>query len=245
VYGCVALGAISSITGATTVCQGDTGQYSINPVFGANSYSWSLPPGSTIINGNGSASVTIAFGSASGNISVIASNGCDSLSTTLAVTLNPQPIATVTFINNILSVNSATTYQWYYNGVAIAGATNQTYTPTQNGNYTVVISNSFGCKASSAPFLVLGLGWNEISSSAVLEISPNPLTNSAVIFIAGNFSHQVLSISDVQGKIIREISVGANERVTLEKKDFAEGMYFVSLLNDQHQVIAKSKLLVQ
>lgn len=43
----------------------------------------------------------------------------------------------------------ATTYQWYRNGLVINLATASTYTPTQAGNYYVVVGNSNGCTVNS------------------------------------------------------------------------------------------------
>lgn len=43
-------------------------------------------------------------------------------------------------------------YQWFFDGEEISGATNQTVTPVNNGDYTVVITDEYGCTAASAPF---------------------------------------------------------------------------------------------
>jgi gliding motility-associated-like protein len=49
----------------------------------------------------------------------------------------------------VLKVSAAASYQWYKDGVAIAGATTDTYVAKTEGDYTVVITNTNGC--SSAP----------------------------------------------------------------------------------------------
>lgn len=68
----------STITGSASVCPPVAStMYSIAPVSGATSYSWTLPTGMTMINDLGtSAEVSIAGTFVSGNICVAASYGC-------------------------------------------------------------------------------------------------------------------------------------------------------------------------
>jgi hypothetical protein len=56
--------------------------------------------------------------------------------------------STATCDSLLLTSSSASGNQWYLNGDPIGGATNQTYSATASGNYTVVVTAS-GC--SSAP----------------------------------------------------------------------------------------------
>ncbi|MEZ4853824.1 choice-of-anchor L domain-containing protein [Flavobacterium sp.] len=57
------------------------------------------------------------------------------------------------------SVVSGATYQWYFNGISIAGATNSTlsfnppYSPAQNGEYAVVIDQGTTCEKTGNIFL--------------------------------------------------------------------------------------------
>ncbi len=77
-----------AISGPTSVCGGDTATYSISPVTGANSYTWSVPSDATIISGQGTTTIDVVFGSTSGTISVTADNDCGSSTPqTLSVTV--------------------------------------------------------------------------------------------------------------------------------------------------------------
>ncbi|TKB95137.1 immunoglobulin-like domain-containing protein, partial [Pedobacter cryophilus] len=64
-----------------------------------------------------------------------------------------------------LIANLGDTYQWYNNGVAISGATNQNYTATQTGSYTVAVTNSGGCSGTSLPTVVT------VNDNPVVEIT--------------------------------------------------------------------------
>ncbi len=83
------LGAVGTISGQTAVCGAQTGvPYSIAPVAGATSYTWTVPAGATIASGQGTTNITVNYtGGNSGNISVYASNGsCQTAPNTLPIT---------------------------------------------------------------------------------------------------------------------------------------------------------------
>ena len=81
--------------------------------------------------------------------------GCATNSATAPLTFNALPAQPTLTANRVLLTAAAApsaTYQLYLNGVAIADATNATYTATQNSSYTVVVTNATGyASLSSAP----------------------------------------------------------------------------------------------
>ncbi|MFZ2911958.1 MAG: C10 family peptidase [Candidatus Absconditicoccaceae bacterium] len=113
----------STITGSSTPCQNSTQIYSVTNVSGVT-YTWTVPTGSTISNGQGSNSITVTIGATSGNISVTPSNACgNGTSRTLAVTINyvtanagndqSIPYGTSTILNGSASNGSGSyTYHW-------------------------------------------------------------------------------------------------------------------------------------
>ncbi|MBK6641176.1 MAG: hypothetical protein IPG39_07995 [Bacteroidetes bacterium] len=65
------------ISGPITVCTGEQGlTYSIAAMFGASSYTWVVPAGSSIIAGQGTASIIVDWGTTSGLVTVTATNSC-------------------------------------------------------------------------------------------------------------------------------------------------------------------------
>jgi hypothetical protein len=72
-------GAAQAISGPDTVCQGEAGyQYSIPAIPNASTYTWTLPPGASISQGQGTNIVQVGFsGTAlSGNITAAGNNMC-------------------------------------------------------------------------------------------------------------------------------------------------------------------------
>lgn len=75
----------ASISGPSNACIPMTGTYAVAPVNGASSYSWTVPPGVTLISGNGSTSISVsASGTVNGDICVSAVNSCGNSSTRCA-----------------------------------------------------------------------------------------------------------------------------------------------------------------
>jgi hypothetical protein len=64
------------ISGSNSMCPGDIKTYSVAPVAGALSYTWTKVAGSTILSGQGTTTVTIKWGSVGGLIKCAANNAC-------------------------------------------------------------------------------------------------------------------------------------------------------------------------
>jgi hypothetical protein len=96
-YVCGAIGNPGTITGDDAVCQGETGLiYSVAPILNATGYTWTMPDGALIINGENTNMITIDYSdmAVSGNVTVFGTGPCGGGPTsTLPVTLNELPEA--------------------------------------------------------------------------------------------------------------------------------------------------------
>jgi len=122
--------AAGTITGTSTVCQGQTGvAYSVSAITNATSYIWTLPTGATITAGANTNSITVSFSAsaASGNITVQGSSSCGTgtVSANFAVTVNSLPSAAGTITGtstvcqgqtgvaySVSAITNATSYIW-------------------------------------------------------------------------------------------------------------------------------------
>jgi len=146
----VTVNAIPSITAtasAYTICVGNSTTLNAS---GASTYVWS--PSGDLNNAN--ISNPVATPTASTTYTVTGTtNGCSSTAV-VTITVNPlPPTPTITPSGMDLVSSSATGNQWYLNATLIGGATNQIYTPTQNGNYTVIVTDANGCTATSSVYV--------------------------------------------------------------------------------------------
>ncbi|MEO8088280.1 MAG: T9SS type A sorting domain-containing protein, partial [Bacteroidota bacterium] len=120
------------------------------------------------------------------NVSLIAtgSGGSDTLLLLNYITVYPYPAPQgITQSGDTLFANQGSaTYQWYYNGVLIQGATNYFYVITLFGNYNVVCTDANSCEVEAAIFDVVGI--NSAVPNGEFSIFPNPVITKFTIYDA-------------------------------------------------------------
>lgn len=208
----VNVGALPGLAGVpvgeSVVCEGDTGViYYVSPILNASSYVWQILGGGIITAGNGTNSVRAKFptGPASCDITVFGANSCGAglISPVKTVTVNPlPPVPVISQSGDILASSAPTGNQWYFNGILIAGATQQTLLPDKSGLYSVMVS-LLGCSSDMSEehyYIVTGM-----NPPARLQISVFPVPSDGMFRV------------ELSGSIVGEIRLsvmnGLGERV--------------------------------
>jgi endo-1,4-beta-D-glucanase Y len=113
---------VSVVTGPTSVTGGEIYTYTV-PLDPSATYTWTVPPGATIISGQGTNTITVTFGSTSGNVSVTATNSYGTATGTTSVTVvttaissgyasDPSSVYPNPFSNDVtIRINSAGTLE--------------------------------------------------------------------------------------------------------------------------------------
>jgi|GEM_PF-392489 len=181
-------GTISPVSGV--LC---TGSSIVLTATGGTSYQW-FRNGVAI---SGAISSTYAA-TLSGTYSVtIFNNGCSaSASNQTVITAGTAPTGSISPSSGILctgssialTVNGGTSYQWFRNGVTIAGATASTYAATLSGTYTATIFNN-GCSGSASNQATITSG---VSPAGLISpVSGNICEGSSLaLFVSGGASYQ-------------------------------------------------------
>ena len=168
--------AIITPQSSTTFCQG--GSVILNASSGSgNTYEWYKD--GNIINGSTGSSYSA---NQSGNYTVKVINGsCNATSNATIVTINPNPLATITPQSTTtfcqggsVILNGSTgigyNYEWYKDGNIINGANTNFYIANQSGSYTVKVIDG-SC--------------NLVSSVTIVTVNSNPIVNLSL----ANFIH--------------------------------------------------------
>jgi hypothetical protein len=113
---------------------------------------------------------------------VVAMNGtCASDAAVATLTINALPSVTITQNVDTLysSVNNGN--QWYNSQGAIAGATDSTYTVTEEDDYYVVVTDANGCSAMSNSIHVIPTAIAQNQFASMISVSPNPAHGYTVV----------------------------------------------------------------
>ena len=189
----VATGAPSSpsaISGPASGCISSSLLYTVAPVNGATSYTWSLPSGWT--GTSTTDSITVAASGAGGTISVTANNSCGSslpASLSVATTSAVTPAVSITSSGSVICngqnvtftatpVNGGSTpvYQWYKNGTPV-GTNSPNFASTSlanNDSVWVLMTSSLNCvTTASATSAKITISVNGTVTPSV-TINPSP-----------------------------------------------------------------------
>jgi hypothetical protein len=165
-------------------------------------------------------------------------------SDTVTVIVNPKPaVPVITRSGNLLIVDGGyASYTWYADGLEVQGQRGDTLHILRTGQYHVLVTNIYGCMASSELFPVTVLGVDDPSAGDfALEIHPLP-ARDAVILRAQNAGtgDAVVSLYDRLGRLLlqREIRHGAQGFETRIAVDgLAPGIYFLHFQSATHTVL--------
>lgn len=155
--------------------------------------------------------------------------GCDSIIDINLTIINVDTTVTSDGIT-LTSNNSSASYQWVDCGnayAAIAGETNQSFTPTVNGSYAVVVTGS--CTDTSACFVFNNVGINDAYANAVVSVFPNP--NTGNFSISTNKVAETIVVSDMIGNEISRYIPSTNI-TEISLSDFGPGVYDVNVKID-------------
>lgn len=112
---------------------------------------------------------------------------------TLCVDYNNGAVYRYVELNSSL-VNAGYTYSWYINGTQLPGAASASYTASAAGDYTLQITDAFGCTVTSAVFTVQQSGPASLKGDGIV-VSNAFTDNQTVTVLAEGFGEYQYSIA--------------------------------------------------
>ena len=222
---------------ATKACPGDVVVYTATAMAGATTYNWTAPTGATVTAGQGTNIATITFNSgftASGVVSVTASNGCGvSLAKTKAIALNTIPLTpsvitgTRTVSQNQTAVPysvvnvAGVTYNWTiatnFGTIASGQGSNAITVNASNiigTGYTMSVTASNGCGTSPVRAIanlkiVAGVSALELAETPSTELEKTDLVSAANMTIFPNPASDIvtLQMENIEEGTVAQITI--------------------------------------
>lgn len=165
---------------------------------------------------------------------LIGSNTCDSiiiyditiLSIDTSITINGYTLEAISQPN--------ATYQWLdcNSNLPIAGATNNTFTPQVGGNFAVEISIGNCLDTTSCVFLS-PLSVNDLSTTSILSVYPNPTTDVVYIKSSNLFSPLTIQQINMKGQTIKSIKSQNNDQDLPFELSGNKGVYIIKVFNEE------------
>jgi len=215
-----------SVSADVETCEGESVELS-GSVDNEDSFGWSTGETTAAIIVEPSANATYTFS---------ATNVCGTVSEDVEVSVNPIPAQPIVSMNGASELESTagSSYQWYLNGTLIEGATDQNYSPTELGDYTVEVFDENGCSSVSEPYNWLTVGITE--RNVGLSVYPNPFSNK--LLIVSDVLIDAIEVIDVQGRVVFASETNAH-RIELETGGWANGVYYLKGSSEEGFFIEK------
>ena len=187
------------------------------------------------------------LGAGTYNVSVTDAQG-SSGGATYTINEPLQMILSATFTGSQLegAVSGGTagyTYDWTLNGVSVS--TTDVFTPSQNGDYLLTVTDANGCIVSSDPVNVnnISTGISDVLKEK-LVVYPNPFTSKTTINLLDNSVVKNVSLFDPQGRKVKDFSHNIkSDKIEVEKGILQNGIYL--LIIETNNYISKSKLIIE
>ena len=229
---CAGINPIAIFSAPNHICPGTCTNF-INLSLNCFTYQWSFP-GATPAFSTDINPTNICYNTpGTYPVTLIGSNSTTSDTITLNnyITVYPYPPPQGILQNgDTLFANAgAVSYQWYYNGNIIPGATLYYYVASGSGDFNVVATDQNGCEVEAVIFGVLA-GVGNVSSEAGMDIYPNPV-NEKLVISSAQLSINTIEVYNVVGEKVMavqqpEITQGSS---ALNVQMLPAGIYYLEV----------------
>jgi hypothetical protein len=185
---------VSIFTSVSPLCPGTCTDF-INLSQNASGFQWSFPGGSPSVSTDVSPTNICYSTPGSYDVQLIATNANESdtllLSNYITIYPYPPPQGISQSGDTLFAIAGSSSYQWYFNGSAINGATDYFYSAQASGDYNVVATDTNGCEVEAAIFNVVANILPTVDHGQ-LTVFPNPVRGKLAI---GSMQLAISSVS--------------------------------------------------
>jgi PKD repeat protein len=222
-------------TADSLICPGTCTDFT-NMSINATTYQWFFTGASPSVSTDVNPTVICYNNPGSYDVTLIASDGVlsDTLVLTNYVTVYPYPAPQgISQNGDTLTANQgAVSYQWYYNGNIIAGATEYFYIAPASGSYNVVALDANGCEVEAVIFDVVANIQSTVDNIQ-LTVFPNPVGETLFIRsyqINGTAAQEDLRSVEISVyNVVGDKIISAHSDMSIDVRGLADGVYWIEV----------------
>ncbi|MFY9311629.1 MAG: M43 family zinc metalloprotease [Bacteroidia bacterium] len=240
-------GPVVNYVSNQNICGGYVGVTNFSSTPSGATYAWTNSNPSIGLSGSGTGSVPSFTAINSTNSTVTATisvtpilNGtCQGAPSTYTITVNPTP----TILQNgsaLTTFNTGSSYQWFLDNEPIPGATSSSYTPVEQGDYSVVIGGN-PCPSNIITNTTAGIEQQQATS--FFNVYPNPSEGlCTILFNTPAKATYKLELKNELGAAVYEESLtdfNGMYSKTIDLSHYGKGVYLISITGDGHETVRK------
>jgi PKD repeat protein len=235
VVDCSAMPVASFIASDTFICGGSCLTF-VSLSLNATSWTWSFP-GATPSGSSLESPMNICYQSQGiFPVSLVASNstGSDTMQVTGFIQVFPGAVQpNISQLGDSLWSSTASSYQWYLNGIPISGATSQSLVAPLSGNYSVETWDVNGCSSLSNSRYVSLVGIEEDLRSFYLLPFPVPCHDELQLHLYSTYKGKVnMKLIDALGQEVlnlEENMSGGENHFLMNTEKLSPGVYLLRM----------------
>jgi PKD repeat protein len=213
----------------TAICPGHCVNFTDLSLNGVTEWHWSFP-GATPDTSSAENPLNVCYPTSGFYpVTLITRNGVgyDTLTVSGYVEVRQAPPVSISLNGDTIQAYNAVTYQWYVDGNIINGANTSFYIAPGPGSYTVVITDVYGCVATSNPIVITGIA--DLSESGI-KVYPVPAGDCLnVVLPEENSTGVTYSVKNALGETIIAASASGAKKIAIDVKALPRGNYILQL----------------
>jgi hypothetical protein len=170
------------------------------------------------------------------SVKVGSSEACSGESAHVRVNVNSISEVEISATGNLLNTRPGeVSYQWYFNGELISGATENIFLAEKNGSYRVKVTGISGCSKLSAGFQHIPTSVEDYSFRD-FTVFPNPAHDKLYLLSRKELTDGVLiRIIDLSGRIVYTytgINIIVGQTLEIDIMHLNHGQYYLQIVNN-------------